>query len=111
MCNKSLTKGFIQPHASLDNSLPGSDVTSSSAEQPRNDKSQLNVHMLWEKSKTKFKTKAKKIPDVCSIQEQSSTSSNKEQYSDVCSKKEQVFTKCSKKKQDKSCQVNMRPVK
>ena len=44
--------------------------------------------MLWEKSQTQLKTSAKKIPDVCSIQEQSSTSSNKEQYSDVCSQKE-----------------------
>ena len=62
--------------------------------------------MLWEKSKNKLKTKAKKIPDVCSVQDQSSNSSNKEQYSDVCSNKEQVFTKCSKKKWDKNCQTD-----
>ena len=47
--------------------------------------------MLWEKSQSKLKTSAKKISDVCSIQEQFSTSSNKEQYSDVFSKNELSF--------------------
>ena len=45
-CATSLNLGFIQPHASLDNSLPGTNVISSSADQPRNDKFQLSVHML-----------------------------------------------------------------
>ena len=105
---------MIQPHASLDNSLPGSNVIFTRADQPRNDKSQLTVHVLWEKSRTKLKTSTKKISDVFSIQEQSSISSNKEQYSDVCCQKEQVFTKCSKKKHDQNCQADngdMQPVK
>ena len=46
-CATSLALGLIQPNVSLDNSPPGSNVISSSANQPRNDKSQLNVHMLW----------------------------------------------------------------
>ena len=41
----SLALGLIKPHVSLDNSLPGGNVISSSADQPRNDKSQFNVHM------------------------------------------------------------------
>ena len=82
-CATSLALGLIHIHASLDNSLPGSNVISSSADQPRNDTSQFNVHMLWQKFQTKLKTSTKRISDVCSIQEQSSRSSNKEQFYDV----------------------------
>ena len=102
MCNKS----YPRPHASLDNSLPGGNVIISNADQPRNDKSQLNIHMLWEKSKTKLRTSTKKISDVCYIKEKSFTSLNKEQFYDGCSKKEQSFTKCSRKKQYKNCQAD-----
>ena len=45
-CTTSLALGLIQSHVSLDNSLLGSNVISSNADQPRNDKSQWNVHML-----------------------------------------------------------------
>ena len=78
MCN--LVLSLIQPNVSLDNSPPGSNVISSSADQPRNDKSQMNVHMLWEKSNNKLKTSTEKISDVSSIQEQ---------FNDGCSKEEQ----------------------
>ena len=98
-CATSLALGFIKPHVSLDNSPPGSNLISSSADHPRNDKSQFNIHMLWEKSKTMLKTSAKKISDVCAIQEPSSTSSNKEQFYHGCSKKEQP-------KQDNNCQAD-----
>ena len=45
----SLVVGLIKPHTSLDHLPPGSNIISSSAEQPRSNKSQLNVHMLMEK--------------------------------------------------------------
>ena len=109
----NLALGLIQPNVSLDNSPPGSNVISSS-DQPRNDKFQLKVHMLWEKSKTKLKTSAEVISDVCSIQEQSPTSSNKEQFHDGCSKKEQSNTTCTRNNGDKKCQAeksDMWPVK
>ena len=71
-CTTSLALGLIKPHTSLDHLPPGSNIISSSADQPRNNKSQLNVHMLIEKSKTsKLTTSAKKISAVCSNQEQS----------------------------------------
>ena len=85
-CATSLALGLIQPNVSLDNSPPGSNVISSSADQPGNDKSQMNVHMLREKSNNKLKTRAEKISDVCSGDEESVTSSNKEQFKDGCSK-------------------------
>ena len=50
-CTTSLALGLIMIHASLYHLPPGSNVISSSADQPINDKSQLNVHMLQEKSK------------------------------------------------------------
>ena len=53
-CATSLALGLSQPNASLDNSLPGSNVISCSVDQPRNDKSQLNVHMLWEKYQSAY---------------------------------------------------------
>ena len=105
-CSTSLALGLIQSNISLDNSPPGSNVVSSSADQPRNDNSQLNVHMLWEKSKTKLKENTRKISDVCSIQEQSATSSNKEQFYDGCSKKEVSNTTCTGKNGDKNCQAD-----
>ena len=88
-----LALGLIKPHASLDHLPPGSNIISSSTDQQINDKTQLNVLMLLEKSQTsKLTTSPKKI-------------------SDMCYKKEQSLTKFSRKKQDKNCQVNMRPVK
>ena len=98
-CTTSLALGLIKPHVSLDNSPPGSNAISISPYQPRNDKTQFNIHLLWEKSKTKLETSTKKISDVCSIQEQSSTSSNKEQFYDECSRKEHS-------KQDENCQAD-----
>ena len=86
-CTTSLALGLIQPNVSLDNSPPGSNVMSSSVDHPKNGKSQLNVHMLWEKSNNKLKTSAEKISDVCSRDGQAS--SNKEQFYDGCSKKVQ----------------------
>ena len=99
-CATSLALGLIKPHASLDHLPPGGNIISSSADQPINDKSQLNVHMLLEKLKTsKLTTSTKMISAVCSNQEQSSTiCSSKDQFSNMCSNKEQSFTKCSRKK-------------
>ena len=102
-CTTSLALGLIKPHDRLDHLPPEGNVIFSIADQPINDKVQFNVYMLWEKSKTKLKTSTKKISEVCSIQEQSSTSSNREQFYDGCFKKEES-------KQDKNCQVNMNPV-
>ena len=73
-CTTSLALGLIKPHASLDHLPPGGNIMSSSADQPINDKSQLNFHMLSEKSNTsKLTTSAKKISAVCSNQEKSFT--------------------------------------
>ena len=107
-CATSLALSLIQPNVSLDNPPPVSYVISSSADQLRNDKSQMNVHMLRDKSNNKLKTSAEKISDVHSRDEQSVTSSNKEQFKDGCSKEEQ----CNKG--DKSCQAersDMQPKK
>ena len=83
-CTTSLALGLIHPHASLDHLPPGSNIISSSANQPINDKSQLKVHMLMEKSKTsKLNTSAKKISAMCSNQEQYNT---KEYYVNQCVK-------------------------
>ena len=61
----SLALVLIKPHASLNYLPPGSNIISSSADQPINDKSQLNVHMLMEKSKTsKLTSSTKKIFEV-----------------------------------------------
>ena len=80
-CTTSFALGLIKHQASLDHLPLGSNIISSSADQPINDKSQLNVHMLLEKSKTsKLTTSTKKISTVCSNQEQ-------------------LFTKCSRKEQ------------
>ena len=68
----------------------------------QNDKSQMNVHMLWEKSNNKLKTSAEKISDVCSRDVQSVTISNKEQFKDGCSKEQQS------NKGDKNCQAEKR---
>ena len=50
-CTASLALGLIKPHASLDHLPPGSCILCSSADQPINDKSQLDFHMLLDKSK------------------------------------------------------------
>ena len=47
-CTTGLVLGLIKPHTSLDHLPPGSNIISSSADQPGNNKSQLNVHMLME---------------------------------------------------------------
>ena len=75
-CATSLGLSLIQLNVSLDNSPPGSNIISSSADQPRNDKSKMNVHMLRKKSNNKLKT-SKEVPIVCSIDGQ--LKSNKEQ--------------------------------
>ena len=70
--HKNLALGLIKPHANLDQLPPGSDIISSTAAQPRNNKSQLNVLMLMETSKaSKLTTNIKKISDVFSKKEQS----------------------------------------
>ena len=96
-CTTSISLGLIKPHASLDNSIPGSNVIFSSADKPRNDKSPCNVHMLWEKSKIKLKASTKKISNVYSNKEHSSTCSNKEQFHRGYSKRQQS-------KEEKNCQ-------
>ena len=101
-CTTSLALGLIKPHVSLDNSSPRTNVISSSADQPRNDKSQFNVHMLWEKSKTKLKTSAKTISEVCSSDGQSK--SNKEQFINICSN-EQFNTTGTRNNGDKNYQA------
>ena len=88
-CATSLAPSLIEPNVTLDNSPSGSNVISSSAGQPRNDKSHMNVHMLREKSNSKLKTSTENISDVCSRDEESVTSSNKEQFKDGCNKEEQ----------------------
>ena len=76
-----LDLGLIKPHASLDHLPPGSNFISSSADQPINDKSQLNVHMLLEKSKTfKLITSAEKISAMCSRKEQSQLIPKSKEY-------------------------------
>ena len=71
-CITSLALGLIKPHASLDHLPPGCNIISSSADQPINDKCQLNIYMLLEKSKiSKLITRAKKISAMCSRKEQS----------------------------------------
>ena len=45
------------------------------------------------------------IPDVCSIQEQSSTSSNKEQFYDGCLNEQSNIT-CTRNTGDKNCQAH-----
>ena len=80
-CTTSLAIGLIKPHASLDQLPPGSNIISSSADQPRNDKSQLNVHLLMGKSKTsKLIRGTKKISDMCSKKEQHQLISKSKEY-------------------------------
>ena len=74
-CTTTLALGFIKPHASLDHLPSGTNIMSSSADQTINNKSQLNVHILLEKSnKSKLTTSTKKISAVCSNQENLSPS-------------------------------------
>ena len=71
-CTTNLALGLIEPHVSSDQLPSGSNIISSSADQPRNSKPQLNVYMLMEASITsKLTTNPKKISDVCSKKEQS----------------------------------------
>ena len=71
----------------------------------------MNVHQLVRKPKLKT---SKEAPIVCSRDEQSDNSSNKEQFIDRCPKKEQFNTACTRNVENKNCQAekcDMWPVK
>ena len=97
----SLALGLIKPHASLDHLPPGSNIISSSADQPISEKSQLNFHMLETKSKTsKVIISAKKISDVCSNQEQSLNKCSRKEPSHLIPKSKDYYVNqmCSTRK-------------
>ena len=68
----------------------------------KKDESRLKVHMLVQKNK--IKTSTEKISGVCSRDEQSVTSSNKEQFKDGSSN-EQSNTTHTRNIENKSCQA------
>ena len=130
LCTTSLALGMIKPHARLDHLPSGSNVISSSADQPIKDTSHLNVHMLMETSKTsQLTTRAKKISAVCSKKEQCFTKCSTREQSHSVLKLKYHVNQCVKdkvpvqdetrkwecpanvKEGDKNCQVNVQPVK
>ena len=101
----------VLPHDRLDHPPPEVNVISSSADK-RKDESQWKVQMLVRKPN--LKSSNEEAPIVCSIQEQSSPGSNKEQFYDGCSKNEQSNGTYTKNNGDKKCQAeksDMWPVK
>ena len=115
LCTTSLALGLIKPHEKLDHppSEGNRNVISSSVDKiKKKDESQFNVHML--SRKPNLKTSNEEAPIMCSRDEHSVTSSNREQFKDGCSKKEQSDTTCTEIDAEKNCQTekcDMWPVK
>ena len=103
-CRTSLASGLIKPHEKLDHPPPegNRNIIYSSADKIKNE-SWLKVYMLVQENK--LKTSIEEISDVCSIQEQSSTSSNKGLFYDGCSKKEKSNNTTCTDNGDKNCQA------
>ena len=104
-CATSLALSLIKPHEKLDRPPPEGNrnvLYSSADEIKKKDESRLKVHMLVQKNK--LKTSTENISDVCSREEQSVTSSSREQFQDGSSNK-QSNTTCTRNIKNKNCQA------
>ena len=78
-CVTTLALGLIQPHTRLDHFSPGASLITSSADQPKKNESQLNIHFMYRKCEVsnqkgirpKLKSSKGQINTVCTSKEQS----------------------------------------